>query len=97
MNVEQPEQTLQNTQSGDVSQAFRIVLFVMTWLFWVLFLVVPTLTGMHGVMFADVTNSAVFLLIGLVFCTAQNIAIKQKHTFRMVIFAATTAILSFWF
>lgn len=97
MNLEQSEQRDQNSQNGDIWQAFRIVLFVLTWLFWVLFLLVPTFTGMHGTAFLDATNSVVFMMIGLVFCTAQNNAIRQRHTFRMAVFAAAMTILSIWF
>lgn len=97
MSPEQPEQTDQNTRNGEISLAFRLVLFVLSWLFWLLFLAIPTATGMHGTVFLDVTNSVVFMMIGLVLCTAQNIAIKEKHTFHMVIFSAAMIILSIWF
>lgn len=97
MNTEQSEQTIRHDQNGDISQAFRIVLYLMTWLFWFVFTVVPTFTGAHGTAFLDVTNSIVFMMIGLVFCTAQNNAIRQHHTPQMVIFAAAMTALSIWF
>ena len=94
---EQPEQHEENDQNGELSQAFRIVLFIASWLFWLLFLLIPTATGMHGTDSLEVTNSIVFTLIGLTFCTAQNIAIQESHTGHMVIFCAAMTILSIWF
>lgn len=97
MNPEQPEQSQQNSQDIELSMAFRMVLFVLSWLFWVLFLFVPTVSGIHGTAFLDITNSVVFMMIGLVFCTAQNNAFRQRHTFQMSVFAAGMTILSIWF
>lgn len=69
----------------------------LSWLLWALFLLIPSLFGLHYAPMFSTANNTVFTLMGLVMCLAISTAIRAGHGARAIFFLLGISLLSFWF
>ncbi|MGB0849444.1 MAG: hypothetical protein ACPGSM_22095 [Thiolinea sp.] len=95
-----PLQELQPDPGVDwdtIAEIIPALVNALAWLLWALFLLIPSLFGLHYAPLFSSANNAVFTLMGLVLCIALSIAIRAGHGARAIVFLMGISLLSFWF
>lgn len=67
------------------------------WLVWGLFLLFPSVFGLHYAGMFSAANNTVFVLMGFVFCMAVSTAVRAEHGARAVWFGFSLFGLAVWF
>ena len=80
-----------------IAEIIPALVAALAWLLWALFLLIPSLFGLHYTPLFSTANNAVFVLMGLVLCIALSIAIRSGHGARAIVFLLGISLLSFWF
>ena len=89
------QEALEPIDWGTVMEITPALVSVTCWLIWGLFLLFPSLFGLHGTHVFSAANNAVFVMMGFIFCIAVSSAIRAGHGGRSVLFALSVALLSF--
>ncbi|MGB1012390.1 MAG: hypothetical protein ACPGVP_21930, partial [Thiolinea sp.] len=80
-----------------VAEIIPPLVAALAWLLWGLFLLIPSLFGLHyAPLFSD-ANNAVFVAMGFVLCMALSSAVRAGHGVRAIVFLMGLSLLSFWF
>lgn len=80
-----------------VAEIFPPAVSALCWILWGMFLLIPSIFGIHHAALFPAANNAVFVLMGFVLCIALSTAVSLGHGFRAVFFAIGIFLLSFWF
>jgi hypothetical protein len=67
------------------------------WAFWVLFLLLPSVFGLHYAGAMPAMNNLNYTLMGLSLCLAATIAAQVQHGVRAIAFSFATLLLAYWF
>ena len=67
------------------------------WLIWLLFLVLPALSGAHGTAAYSASQNSLYVGVGFVFCLTIREALKAGAGVRAVLFVLVLLILAYWF
>ena len=80
-----------------IAEMFPTLFSVFCWMLWGMFLLVPSLFGLHDAALFSAANNTVFVLMGFVLCMTISTAIRAGHGARAVFFALGLFLLSVWF
>lgn len=80
-----------------IAEIFPQAFSVMCWVLWGMFLLIPSVFGLHGVAMFSTADNTVFVMMGFCFCIFQSTAIRAGHGVRAVFFAVGLFLLSIWF
>ncbi|WMP17346.1 hypothetical protein [Thiothrix lacustris] len=68
-----------------------------SWLWWALFLVIPSVFGLHYAGMMPAMNNAAYTLMGLTLCLAATVAAQSQHGVRAIAFTFSVLLLAYWF
>ena len=80
-----------------VAEIFPALFSMTCWVTWGMFLLIPSVFGLHHAPLFSAANNTVFTLMGFVLCIATSTAIRAGHGGRAVFFGLGLFLLSFWF
>ena len=93
-----------HTQTPSQPIDWRLLHSMIPWLvtsfafvMWAMFLLIPTLFGIHNAVMFSALNNASYALSGLTLCFAAFRAAKANHGVHTVVFAFSVLVLSYWF
>jgi len=94
----------QNQQQGRARIDWGLIHPLIPWIaaiaafaMWALFLLIPSLFGMHYAGMFPVANNAVYVMMGLTLAIAAGVAAKSQHGVRAIAFSFSVLLLSYWF
>lgn len=67
------------------------------WLWWALFLLIPSVFGLHYAGMMPAMNNAAYTLMGLTLCLAATVAAQSQHGVRAIAFTFSVLLLAYWF
>ncbi len=100
MHYHPTPQATQPTPGVDWEEIAEIIPFLvaaLAWLLWALFLLIPSVFGLHNAPLFSTANNIVFTLMGFVLCIALSVAVRSGHGARAIVFLLGISLLSFWF
>ena len=67
------------------------------WLWWALFLLIPSVFGLHYAGAMPAMNNAAYTAMGLTLCLAATVAAQSQHGVRAIAFTFSVLLLAYWF
>ena len=67
------------------------------WVWWALFLLIPSVFGLHYAGMMPAMNNAAYTMMGLTLCLAATVAAQVQHGVRAIAFTFSILLLSYWF
>ena len=68
-----------------------------SWLWWALFLLIPSVFGLHYAGMMPAMNNAAYTMMGLTLCLAATVAAQSQHGVRAIAFTFAVLLLAYWF
>ena len=81
----------------NIAEVIPPLVALLSWLLWALFLLIPSIFGLHDAPLFSTANNVVFVAMGFVLCMAISSAIRSGHGARAIFFLMGLSLLSFWF